>query len=450
MSLEGELRSIVGAAHVLTDPSVRAGYETDWTGAYQGRAVAVTRPATTAEVAEVVLACARAGAAVVPQGRNTGLVGGSIPGEGGDAVILSTRRLDAAGTVDRAAGQVTVGAGTTLTAAQQIARDSGHDVPVDLAARESATIGGMAATNAGGVHVLRHGTMRRQVMGVEAVLAGGAVLSHLAGLEKDNTGYDLAGLLCGSEGTLGVLTTIRLRLVPRPAHRVTALLAWPDLATMVAGVARLRAELPGLEAAEYVVRAGVELVQAVFGVAEPFDHAYPAYVVIEAAGPTDPTSDVADAVGRLEEVLDAAVADTPRRREELWRLRELHTEALAAIGPPRKYDVTLPLDNLATSVAGVVTMVEDHPGLSCHHFGHLGDGNVHLNVVGPASPELDGEVLELVAAAGGSISAEHGIGRLKRPWLHLSRSPDEIAAMRAVKAALDPDGVLNPGVLLPD
>jgi FAD/FMN-containing dehydrogenase len=185
-------------------------------------------------------------------------------------------------------------------------------------------------------------------------------------------------------------------------------------------------------------------------VADPFDRPYPAYLVVEVAATADPTGDLAAAVGRLDEVLDAAVATSEARREELWRLRELHTEALAAVGPPRKYDVTVPLGALDPFVAEARELVEAVPGHTCHHFGHLGDGNVHLNVLGPDAEDLDGDVYRLVAAHGGSISAEHGIGRLKRPWLHLSRSPAEVAAMRAVKAALDPAGLLNPGVLLPD
>ena len=450
MGLEAELRSAVGAAHVLTDPDVLAGYETDWTGQYRGSAMAVVRPATTPEVAAVLSACSRAGAAVVPQGGNTGLVGGSVPAGPGDAVVLSTRRLDGAAPVDGAAGQVTLGAGTALAVAQRLARAAGYDVPVDLAARDSATVGGMAATNAGGVHVLRHGSMRRQVLGFEAVLADGSVLSHLAGLEKDNTGYDLGSLLCGSEGTLAVLTRVRVRLVPLLAHRVTALLAWDGMAEMVAGLARLRAALPDLDSAEYMVRRGVDLVESTFGVPDPFDRPYPAYLVVEVAARADPTAELAGAVAGTDGVIDAAVATTEARRHDLWRLRELHTEALAAAGPPRKYDVAVPLAALDAFAAAAVGLVDAEPGRTCHHFGHLGDGNVHLNVLGPVSADLDPEIYGLVAAHGGSISAEHGIGRLKRPWLHLSRSGAEIAAMRAVKAALDPGGVLNPGVLLPD
>ena len=451
--LEQALVKVVGHAHLLSDPDVKRSFEVDWTGQYRGEARAVVRPATSAEVAAVLARCAAAGVPVVPQGGNTGLVGGSVPDATGQAVVMSTGRLNQLAAVDATAGQVTLGAGVTLAVAQAHARAAGFEVPVDLAARGSATIGGMVATNAGGVHVLRHGMMRRNVAGVEAVLGSGDVISHLGGLEKDNTGYDLSGLLCGSEGTLGVVTSVRLRLVPSLPHRVAALLAWPDVGTMIAGLARLRAEVSGLEAAEYVVRAGVELVCATFAMPDPFARPYPAYLLVEAAGTLDPTAELAAAAGHLDGVLDAAVASGARQRAALWQLRELHTEALAAAGPPRKYDVSVPASGLSQFLDRASSLLA--PAV-CHHFGHLGDGNVHLNVLGVDGrsaaelDELDGAVLGLVAEHGGSISAEHGIGRLKRRWLGLSRSPAEIAAFRSVKAALDPHGICNPGVLLAD
>jgi FAD/FMN-containing dehydrogenase len=439
------LRDAVGPDNVLTDPDVRRTYETDWTGVYTGTARAVVRPASTAESSAVLQLCAAHRTSVVPQGGNTGLVGGSVPGPEGDAVVLSTARLTAIGEPDPVAGQITVGAGVTLKALQD--RLDPHWRPaVDLAARDSATIGGMVATNAGGIHVLRHGTMRRQVAGCEAVLADGRVVSHLNGLEKDNTGYDLSGLLCGSEGTLAVLTRIRLRVIPFLADPVTALLAWPDLRSMVDGFTRLRTELPGLEAAEYVVRRGVDLVQETVGAADPFPQRYPSYLVIEVDAALD---EVAAAIERLDGVLDVAVATTPQQRGRLWAIRERQTEALAAAGPPRKLDVTVPVAALPGFVDDAVALVEERPGLTCHHFGHLGDGNVHLNILGAGAEALDGPLLGLATDRGGSISAEHGIGRLKRPWLYLSRSPEEIDAMRRIKQALDPAGLLNPGVLLP-
>ncbi|MHB8661999.1 MAG: FAD-binding oxidoreductase [Acidimicrobiales bacterium] len=442
--LARDLAAIVGPEHVLTDADLRRGYEIDWTGEYRGVAAAVVRPSTTEEVAAVLRRCHDAGVPVVPQGGNTGLVGGSVPDATGTAVVVSTTRLRERGPVEALSGQVTVGAGVTLAAVQQHVRPLGFDVAVDFAAREAATLGGMVATNAGGVHVLRHGATRHQVVGIEAVLADGSVLSHLTGVVKDNTGYDLAGLLCGSEGTLGVITRVRLRLIRVQPHRVTAMLAFPDVATMVEGLGRVRASVPGLDVAEYVVRRGVELVMSTFGTPDPFSEPHEAYLLIEASGATDPAPSVAAALATDE----VAVATSSRHRDALWALRELHTAALARAGPPRKYDVSVPVDQLAEFLDEAVDMVERRPGATCHHFGHLGDGNVHLNVLGEGAEELDAAVLGLVASRGGSISAEHGIGRLKRPWLHLSRTPQELAAFRAIKTALDGRGILNPGVLL--
>jgi len=445
-ALLDDLRAAVGPSHVLTDPDILAAYEIDWTTVYRGRARAVVRPATTAEVASVVMACARADAPLVPQGGNTGLVGGSVPDTSGRAVVLSTRRLTELGPVDAIAAQATFGAGVTLAEARSHVGASGFDMPVDLAARGSATVGGMTATNAGGTHVLRRGTMRRNVTGIEAVLGDGRVVSHLAGLDKDNTGYDLAGLLCGSEGTIGVVTRVRVRLIATAAHRVTALLALSDLDAAVRAVTALRAEVGDLDAAEYMVRPGVELVMERFGLSDPFATAHAVYVLVEAAGRRDPTDALTDAMAMLDGVVDSAIAVGDARREELWRLRDLHTEAVASLGPPRKYDVTVRVIDVPAFVTAATRIAP--AGAVVHHWGHLGDGNVHLNVVG--APDLDRAVFELVSSFGGSISAEHGIGRLKREWLHLSRSPAEISAFRAIKAACDPDGILNPGVLLPD
>ncbi|GAC1603569.1 MAG: hypothetical protein NVS3B21_32220 [Acidimicrobiales bacterium] len=314
----------------------------------------------------------------------------------------------------------------------------------------------MAATNAGGIHVLRHGSMRSQIAGIEAVLSSGAVLSHLGGLTKDNTGYDLNGMLCGSEGTLAALTRLRLRLVPVPAHRTTALLAWDGLDPMVAALTTLRLALPALEVAEYMVRAGVDLVRSQFGVPDPFRSPYPVYLLVEVGGPVPGTEQLAEVAAALPGLCDAAIPTSTAQRDDLLALRELHTAALAAAGPPRKYDVTVPLRHLRDFVDAAETVVEQHigPEATVHHFGHLGDGNVHLNLLGtggldgPQLDRLDGALYGLVTEVGGSISAEHGIGRAKRPWLHLARSPEELAAFRAIKDALDPTGVLNPDVIL--
>jgi FAD/FMN-containing dehydrogenase len=421
-----ELRAVVGDRHVLTDADVRAGYEVDWTGRFRGSTPVVVRPGSTDEVAAVMRACADAGVALVPQGGNTGLVGGSVPLAG--EVVLSLRRLDTVQEVDRLAAQLTTGAGATLGAVHGAAHAAGLAFGVDLSARDTATIGGMIATNAGGLRHIRYGSMRANVVGLEAVLADGSIVRRLAGLTKDNTGYDLASLLCGSEGTLGVVTAARLRLVPRPRDLVTAVLALPSVAAAVAAVATMR-ELVVLEAAEMWIDMPAPLRPA------------PVYVLLEWSG-------APDALGAVDDIVDAAVAEDTVRRADLWQYRESITEAINAVGVPHKLDVTLPVAALAEFCTSVVPVVGDH---RVFLFGHLGDGNIHVNVVGPSPDDdtVDDAVFRLVAAMGGSISAEHGIGTAKKRWLHLNRSDAEVAAFRAIKQALDPRGILNPNVLLP-
>lgn len=412
----------------------------DFTGRWRGVASRVLRPRSTDEVAEAVAACAADGVPIVPQGGNTGLVGGAVP-TGGEA-LLSLLALDDIRDVDPDAGQLTAGAGATIAAVQAAAREAGWAYGVDWGARDAATVGGSIATNAGGTRVLRFGDTRAQVLGVEAVLADGSVVSHLGGLVKDNTGYHLPSLLCGSEGTLAVVTAARLRLVPRYEQRVTAMVGLPSIADAVALAGHLRRTVADLDAIELLTDECRHLVGAPPPV--PGDHR--AWVLVECAGHDDPTAGLAAAVGDL----PAAVAGPgdAARREQLWRIRHGITEAINALGPPVKLDVTLPGPRLAAfcdEVRGVVP-----PGAGLWLFGHAADGNVHVNVTGvdPADDTVDDAVLRLVAEHGGSISAEHGIGRAKRRWLHLVRSEAELAAMRAIKRALDPDGILNPGVLL--
>jgi len=422
------------------------------------------RPGSTDEVAEVMGLLHAAGRPVVPQGGNTGLVGGGVPLHG--EVVVSLRRLAGIDEVDVAAGQVTVGAGATLAAVDAAASGAGLAFGVDLAARDSATVGGMVATNAGGLRMLRYGGMRAQTAGVEAVLADGRVLSHLGGLAKDNTGYDLGGLLAGSEGTLAVVTRLRLRLVPRLEYRTTGLLAFADADAALDALVTLRRRLPGsLEAVELFLSDGVGLVCDHLGLTPPFGRLDPVYLLVEAAGTHDPTEELAEAVvGDVgDRALDGAVESEPAGRARLWRYREAHTEAISAAGVPVKLDVTLPFGELAGFLTAVCAAVDRAaPGARCVLFGHAGDGNVHVNVLGAWEPHLppatqegraaavEDAVLRLVARLGGSISAEHGIGAAKRPWLHLNRSPAEIDAFRAIKRALDPAGILNPHVLLPE
>ncbi|MCY3893498.1 MAG: FAD-binding oxidoreductase [Acidimicrobiaceae bacterium] len=458
-----ELTGIVGAAHVLQDPEMTAGYSIDWTRRFAGATPLVIRPGDTAETAAVMSSLAAARVPVVPQGGNTGLVGGSVPLAG--EAVLSTRRLNICEPVDDLASQVTLGAGVTLADAQAHAASSGLSVGVDLAARDSATIGGMVATNAGGINVLRYGAMRAQVVGIEAVLADGTVVSHLAGLEKDNTGYDLGSLLAGSEGTLGIITQVRLRLHPTQPERATALLAFETAADAVSAAAALRRSVASLHALEAVFEGAMALVSRHLGVAPPVgslgdeSHRSPAgdgaWLIAEAAARSDPSDELGAAVEEVDDlVVDAAVALDPAARQRLWAFRENVTEAISAAGIPHKLDVTLPAARLAEFVDGVPDVVRaTDPDAQPLLFGHLGDGNVHVNVLGPggAEPadEVDDAVLRYVAELGGSISAEHGIGTAKLAQLHLNRSKAELAAFGAIKRALDPAGLLNPNVLLP-
>jgi FAD/FMN-containing dehydrogenase len=443
-------RRAVGEAEVVTDPEVTASYVTDWTRRFRGSTPAVVRPGTTAEVAEVVGLARRHGVAVVPQGGNTGLVAGAVPLAG--EVVLSLSRLRALGPVDAVAGQVTAEAGVTLATLAAHVAGAGLAFGVDIGARDSATVGGMVATNAGGLHVVRYGAMRAQVVGLEAVLGTGHVVSRLAGLVKDNTGYDLAQLLCGSEGTLGVVTAARLRLVPPPAHVVAALVGLSSVDAAMRLASEMRRTLPDVLALELMTGPSLRLVAEVLGAAPPVAPHAGAYLLVEVGGASDPFDALASAVGAGNGVIDAAVATERGERAGLWRWREAHSEAGAHWGVVHKMDVTLPAAEMARFCADVVARVAAaYPDARTLLFGHVGDGNVHVNVVGPPADDeaVDDLVLGLVVEQGGSISAEHGIGTLKRRWLARDRSPAEVEAMRAVKHALDPDGILNPGVLFP-
>ena len=433
-ALVDNLRDAVGAAHVLVDSDLVAPYVTDWTARFGGPATAVVRPGSTAEVAAVLGACRAAGVAVVTQGGNTGLVGGGVPRPtGAPPVVLVTTRLDQLGPVDEVARQVTAGAGVTIGRLQRHVAGRRLAYGVDLASRESATVGGTVATNAGGLHVIAAGDTRAQVVGLEAVLADGSVLSRLSGLAKDSTGYDLSGLLVGSEGTLGVITATRFRLHAARRPPTTTLVGVRSVAEALALMPRA-----GVHVAEVMFAAGVELVCAVARLPPPLAQAWPVYLLLE-------TDDLPD----LPEDVDAAV--DPRLKE----YRERHTEAIATRGVPHKLDVAVPVARVPDLAAGVEAAVQaaTPPGRTyeVYLFGHLATGNLHVNVVGPDADDdaVDEAVLRVAASLGGTIAAEHGIGVAKTRWLHLTRSATEIDVMRRVKAALDPSGLLNPGVLLP-
>jgi len=447
------LRAAVDEGGVLTDADLRASYQTDWSRRWSGEAVAVVRPADANQVAAVLAACRQAGAVVIPQGGNTGLVGGSVPRAVCDRpqVVLALSRLRSLEPVDTAAAEVTVGAGATLVAVQAHARTANLAVGVDLGARDTATIGGMVAANAGGVQVLRHGPMRAQLVGIEAGLVDGSVVRRLPGLVKDNTGYHLPSLLAGSEGTLAVVTRVRLRLVPLLPRRTVALLAvgGPDEAVDVSS--ELRHRLPSLLAAELFFDDGMDLVLRHAGGERPFRDHHPAYLLVEVEGAGDPTDELVAAIAAAGDgVRDTALASDPAGRERLWALRERHTESVNAEGIPHKLDVAVPIGRLAAYAQEVRGAIEAAwPGARTYLYGHLGDGNLHVNVLGPPPEDeaVDNAVLRLAIAMGGTISAEHGIGVAKVGWLEADRGTADVAAMRAIKRAFDPDEVLNPGVL---
>ncbi|WP_026422238.1 FAD-binding oxidoreductase [Actinokineospora inagensis] len=442
------LAGVVGAGHVLTDPQVVAGYATDWTGRFRGSAHLVVRPADRDEVAGVLRVCRDAGVSVVPQGGNTGLVGGGIPYRGG--VVLSLTRLTDLGPVDPVTRQVTAGAGVSLAALTAHAAASGLDFAIDIASRDSATVGGLVATNAGGLRVLRWGSMREQVADVEAVLANGQVVGGVTGLAKDSTGYDLSRALVGSEGTLAVITAVRLRLIPSFTERATATLAFDNTTDAVAAIGALRA-LPSLTSAEVFYADGLRLVCAHRGVTPPFSSEYPVYLLIECTDDEDPTGELGAVVESLPRLRDTALAVDGAARRALWTHREAHAEAVNALGAPLKLDVGVPPDQAAEFEREVRAITaETAPSATLVLFGHLAEGNFHVNVVGAGAAEddLTDRVLRAAAARGGTISAEHGIGVAKARWLGLTRSAAERGLYAAVKRAWDPDGTLNPGVLV--
>jgi FAD/FMN-containing dehydrogenase len=462
---------------VLTDPDVTAAYGVPWAAASGVIPAAVVRPGDAAEAGAVLRACVADGARLVLQGGNTGMVRGGVPASP-DEVVLSTGRMNAVEAVDRESLQVVAGAGTTLEALQARLEREGLELPLDLGARSQATLGGMAATNAGGARAFRHGTMRRHVAGVEAVLADGTVVERLGGVLKDSTGYDWPSLLVGSEGTLALITRLRLRLRRIERSRAAALVPVDSLAQGLALAVTLRDRPVGLEAAEFLLPETLRLVCEELDLRPPFgsdgrDQAGGATRGAAANEPARPASAEsariddrplvlleARASEGAQDLLVEGLAEHPEAERAvlaegadtagLWRYREGTGEALAR-HQVVKLDVALPLPRLATGVAEIERAVRAAtPSPRPFLFGHLLDGNVHVNIGAvPADHRepVERAVLETVLAHGGSIGAEHGIGRAKVAWLPRDRSPADIAAMRALKAALDPEARLSPGVL---
>ena len=460
------LRASIGAAQVLTDADL-SHYELDWRKRYRGRALAVVRPGTTAEVAAIVQACAAHGASLVPQGGNTGLVGASVPDGSGSQVLLSLARLNRLRSIDDANLTMTVEAGCVLQSVQEAAAARGLLFPLSLAAEGSCTVGGNLATNAGGTGVLRYGNARELCLGLEVVTADGQVWQELSGLRKDNTGYDLRDLFIGSEGTLGVITAATLKLYPQPAARMTAFAAVASLEAAVAllqlAQARLASSLTGFEV---MGEFALGLVRHHFPqLAQPLP-AGPWTVLLEQSDAESAAHARALFEALLETALergvitDAALAQSLEQSRNMWHLRESIPLAQSLEGLNIKHDISLTVSRIPGFVAQTdAALARAFPGVRLVNFGHLGDGNLHYNVQAPAGKDgarflADNEhavntlVFDAVARYQGSFSAEHGIGALKRDELALRKSPVALKMMRAIKQALDPHGRMNPGRLL--
>lgn len=448
-------RAIVGDAHVATDPDSLTTYGRDWTKVFTPNPAAVVFPRTSEEVAQLVRAAAELNIAIVPSGGRTGLAGGAVAAHG--EVVLSLERMRSLGVVDPIALTLEVEAGAITAAVHAHCEEHGLTWPVDFASKGSSTVGGNIATNAGGVKVIRYGLTRHWVLGLEVVTGAGELLRLNGALEKNNTGIDLRQLFIGSEGVLGIVTKATLKLTPVPRHLDVMLLAVPDLPGVLRLFERARKGPFVLSAFEMFTDRCYARLERHRGLTLPLQTRTGHYVLVEVE-----SHDAAALEGWLEQmltdevVLDGTLAENLGRARVLWELREGISESLSATGLPHKNDIALPIAALAGFVESLESLfAREWPGFEICLFGHIGDGNLHVNVMKPdamskeeflrAAHAADEKMFELVRAHGGSISAEHGIGLLKRDFLHYTRSPEEIAIFRAMKAVLDPRFVLNPG-----
>lgn len=462
------LKAIVSPAHVLTEATDMAPHLTEWRDLYQGRARAVVKPGSAQEVAAIVKLASTTKTPIVPQGGNTGLVGGGVPDQSGREIILSVTRLNRIRTLDAANSTMTVEAGMTLQAAQDAAERQSLLFPLSLASEGSCTIGGNLATNAGGTAVLTYGNMRDLTLGLEVVLADGAIWNGLRRLRKDNTGYDLKNLFIGAEGTLGIITAAVLKLYPRPRSRETVFAGVPSPQAALALFQRMRNSAGQmLTAAEILPRFGIELVtRHIPGARDPFPETHPWYVLLEVSS-TAPMAlrplveETLAAALDAGEIRTAAIAESLDQRTMFWRLREAMSEAQKCEGGSIKHDVSVPLSDLPAFTGEAIRAAEKTvPGCRPLPFGHLGDGNLHFNVSQPLGMEKSAflaqwdamnEAVHAVALKyDGSIAAEHGVGRLKGGLIARVKDATELRLMRGMKNTLDPDNILNPGVMLPD
>ncbi len=462
------LRAAVDAPGWIDDPADMAPYLQEQRGRFQGGALAVVRPSSTEQVAAVVAAAGQAGVQIVPQGGNTGLVGASMSYPGERAIVLSLQRMNRIRELDPLDYSATVEAGCILANVQQAAEAADRLFPLSLGSEGSCTIGGLLSTNAGGTMTIRYGNMRELILGIEAVLPDGRIWNGLRRLHKNNTGYDLKHLFIGGEGTLGIVTAAVLKLFPRPRQVETALIAVPDPSAAIALLARLRAATgDALSGFELMPRMLVEFaLKHIPGVVDPLAAPSPWYVLAEATAGTEGTmlrSAIEDALAVAVDdglVTDATLADSEARRDALWFIREAIVQSQRYEGGSIKHDISVPISRVADFIARASAAVKAAmPGIRPVPFGHVGDGNIHFNLTQPVGADqkaylaewerMNGIVHEAALELGGSISAEHGIGRFKRDEMRLVKSPVELDMMLRVKAALDPEGLLNPGALLP-
>lgn len=448
------LRQTLGAEAVLSGDAVPARYHTDWSGTPPVAPLALVRPRSTEDVSATLRLCHQHRVPVVPQGGLTGLAGAAVPSA--DCVALSLERMPAIEAIDARSATMTVQAGATLQAVQEAAVDAGLAFGVDLGARGSCQIGGNVATNAGGNGVLQHGMMREQVLGLEVVLADGTVLPMLRPMLKNNTGYDLKQFFIGAEGTLGVITRVLLRLRPLPQAKATALVALPGFDQALAVLQRMQGRFGNSVAAfelmwDNFVQASVQWQQ----LQAPLAERHPLLALIDVDGKDEASlreaveAVLGDAM-EADEVVDAVIAQSQTQAKTLWKLREAPAELNTQMHPPVNFDVSLPQAEIGRFAAAIQAAFDARwPGHHTLFFGHVGDGNLHVSTdgatVGGACEAVEAELYRVVGAFHGSVSAEHGIGLHKKPFLALSRTPQELAAMRAIKAALDPLGLMNPG-----
>jgi len=461
------LVALLGPKGYTADAETMAPWLTDWRGKYAGRAAALLSPASTEEVAAVVRLCAEEQVALVPQGGNSGMVGGATPDMTGDQLLISLRRMNRLRSIDSAARIAVAEAGVILETFHHAALALGLRFPLTLGGKGSATIGGLVSTNAGGTQVLRHGTMRALVAGIEAVLPDGSIFDGLAPLKKDNRGYDLRHLLCGAEGTLGVVTAASLHLVAAASARRTAWIAVdsPDAALLL--LRRLDADIGReLEGFEIIPHTCLDAVlRHIPQTRAPIGAAYPWYVLAELAGEDEALLGAAlerELAAALEAGLirDVVIAKNDRESDDFWRLRDSISEAERAEGPALQHDVSVPVDLMPRFIAdNPGRLTQAFPGVRALSFGHLGDGNVHHHVQPPVAADgavwlaahgaaVSRLVYAHVIELGGSLSAEHGIGQMKRDVMAELDSPARLAALRGVKAGLDPVGIFNPGKLI--